>query len=92
MSDKEKRQLPDQTGDDGSEGDAREEGRMDKDEDLKSGIDEDVPIAKPFTEKAHHVTPHSLSIPDTNHGHPKGKMGEEEEPDPTSDDAPDLQP
>ena len=90
MNKNEKELLPNQAGDDGSDGDAREEGRMDKDEDLKKGVDEDAPIAKPFTEKKHHITPDSLLSQDAHNGHPGGTMDEGEEPDPTSDDAPDL--
>jgi len=89
MSDIEEKHLPDQTGNDSSENDAREKGHMDKDEDLKKGIDEDALLSKPFTEKKYHITPHSLSSPDANHGHPIGTMDEDEEPDPTWDDAPD---
>jgi len=77
------------TGNDTSDGDAREEGRMDKDEDLKKGHDNDSPLAKPFTEKKKPITPHSLSEPDGNHGHSKNNMGENEQLDATSTDAPD---
>ncbi len=77
------------TGNDTSDGDAREEGRMDKDEDLKKGHDKESPLSKPFTEKKRPITPPSLSSPDGNHGHSKDSMGENEQPDATSEDAPD---
>ena len=75
------------TGNDLSDGDAREEGRMDKDEDLKKGDDKGSPLSKPFEKKT--LTPPSLLSPDGNHGHSNHSMGENEQPDPTDEDAPD---
>ena len=81
---------PVSSGNDISDGDAREEGRMDKDEDLKKGNDNDSPLAKPFEEQKKKITPDSLSSPDPNNGHNKGTMDEHEEPEPTAEDMPDL--
>ena len=84
-------QTPRPTGNDISDGDAREEGRMDKDDDLKKGDDKDSPLAEPFNKKKKPITPHSLSSPDGNHGHSINNTGENEQPDPTDDDAPDSE-
>ena len=81
----EKKTIP--TGNDTSDGDAREEGRMDKDADLKTGKDKDSPLSKPFEKKK--ITPPSLSSPDGNRGHSINSMGENEQPDATDEDAPD---
>ena len=82
------KQQPTFTGNDMTDDDARQEGRMDKDEDLKKGDDKDSPLAEPFTKKK--ITPHSLSEPDANHGHSKHSMGEDEQRDATDRDAPDT--
>jgi hypothetical protein len=82
---KENRKIP--TGNDTIEDDAREEGRIDKDEDLKTGHDKESPLAKPFEKKK--ITPPSLLIPDVNHGHSLHAMAEHEQPDPTLTDSPD---
>ncbi len=81
-------QHPAPAGNDISDGDAREEVRMDKDEDLKNGDDKDSPLSEPFTGKKEKITPHSLSIPDVNHGHSVHNTGENEQPDPADEDAP----
>ena len=75
------------TGNDISDGDAREEERMDKDEDAKKEHDEDSSQSKRLEKRK--ITPSSLSAPDGNHGHSKHSMGENEQPDPTWTDAPD---
>ena len=75
-------------GNDISEGDAREEGRMDKDEDLKKGDDNDSPLAEPFKAKKKGITPDGLRA--TGNEHNKHNNAEHEEPDPTMRDAPDL--
>src|SRR5580698_10417074 len=78
-------------GNDESEGDTRDEARVDKDDDLKTGNDEGSPLAADFDkEKKHKIEPDSLSTPDRNHGHNKHSMDEHEEPDPTDEDTPEL--
>jgi len=75
------------TGNDISEGDAREEPRTDKDEDLKKGDDDDSPLAKPFKEKEKRITPDGLR--EAGNEHNTHNNAEHEEPDPTIIDAPD---
>ncbi len=76
------------TGNDSVDGDARAEERMDKDEDLKKGNDNESPLAEPFKNEKKPLTPHSLSAPDGNHGHSLHNTRESDQPDPTSPDEP----
>jgi len=78
------------SGNDLPEGDARDEERVDKDEDLKTGNDNESPLAKSEPVKKHRIMPDSLSTPDPNGGHNQHTMDEHEQRDPTESDVPDL--
>ena len=89
MKDNTNMQPPVPTGNDMSYGDATQEERMDKDEDLKQGDDDTSPLAKPFEERRD-LTPGAPAAEDGMDIHTDGNKAEEDEPDPTSQDAPEL--